>query len=96
MFQVLKSLPCDFFLGAHGNYFDMEAKYARLKEGAAVALHRPRGLQGVRCPEGASVPGRTGETESCRSSGSWFQVTEARIGRSSREHRWNTGGRSNR
>jgi len=24
-FQVLKSLPCDVFLGAHGSYFDMEA-----------------------------------------------------------------------
>jgi metallo-beta-lactamase class B len=34
MFQVLKSLPCDLFLGAHGGYFDMEAKYARMKEGA--------------------------------------------------------------
>jgi metallo-beta-lactamase class B len=25
-FRVLKSLPCDIFLGAHGNYFDMLAK----------------------------------------------------------------------
>ena len=33
MFRVLKSLPCDIFLGAHGGYFDMEAKYARLKDG---------------------------------------------------------------
>lgn len=32
-FGVLKSLPCDYFLGAHGLYFDMEAKYARFKEG---------------------------------------------------------------
>src|SRR5262249_40878130 len=32
-FRVLKSLPCDYFLGAHGSYFDMEAKYPRLKEG---------------------------------------------------------------
>jgi metallo-beta-lactamase class B len=32
-FQVLKSLPCDVFLGAHGSYFDMETKYARLKSG---------------------------------------------------------------
>ena len=32
MWRVLKSLPCDVFLGAHGNYYDMEAKYARLKE----------------------------------------------------------------
>jgi len=27
-FQVLKSLPCDVFLGAHGAYYDMEAKHA--------------------------------------------------------------------
>ncbi len=32
-FRVLKSLPCDVFLGAHGSYFDMEAKYARLNAG---------------------------------------------------------------
>ena len=30
MFTVLKSLPCDIFLGAHGSYFGMEAKYARM------------------------------------------------------------------
>jgi metallo-beta-lactamase class B len=32
-FRVLKSLPCDVFLGAHGGYYDMEAKYARLNAG---------------------------------------------------------------
>lgn len=32
-FQVLKSLPCDVFLGAHGSYFGMEAKYPRLNAG---------------------------------------------------------------
>ena len=32
-FQALKSLPCDVFLGAHGSYFEMEAKYARLNAG---------------------------------------------------------------
>jgi metallo-beta-lactamase class B len=32
MFRVLRSLPCDVFLGAHGNYYGMEAKFARLKE----------------------------------------------------------------
>jgi metallo-beta-lactamase class B len=32
-FRVLKSLPCDVFLGAHGIYYDMEAKYARLNTG---------------------------------------------------------------
>jgi metallo-beta-lactamase class B len=33
-FGVLKSLPVDIFLGAHGSYFDLQTKYARLKEGA--------------------------------------------------------------
>jgi metallo-beta-lactamase class B len=32
-FRVLKSLHCDVFLGAHGGYYDMEAKYARMKDG---------------------------------------------------------------
>lgn len=36
-FKVLKSLPCDIFLGAHGNYFGLETKYPRIKdEGLAV------------------------------------------------------------
>ena len=35
MLTVLKALPADIFLGAHGSYFDMEAKYARMKPGAA-------------------------------------------------------------
>ena len=30
-FKVLKSLPCDLFLGAHGAYYGMEAKYERVK-----------------------------------------------------------------
>lgn len=30
---MLKSLPCDLFLGAHGDYYDLDAKYARLKAG---------------------------------------------------------------
>jgi len=31
-FRVLKSLPCDIFLGAHGNYYGMEEKFARLQK----------------------------------------------------------------
>jgi metallo-beta-lactamase class B len=34
-FRVLKSLKCDLFLGAHGAYFGLETKYARMKSGAA-------------------------------------------------------------
>jgi metallo-beta-lactamase class B len=35
-FEVLKSLPCDIFLGAHGNYYGMIGKYERTKNGAAT------------------------------------------------------------
>lgn len=40
-FRVLKSLPCDIFLGAHGVYFDLEEKYPRMKtEGVAAFVDR--------------------------------------------------------
>src|SRR5882757_6322311 len=42
-FAVLKSLPCDIFLGAHGKYFDMLAKRAQLKPGAANSFVDPEG-----------------------------------------------------
>jgi metallo-beta-lactamase class B len=35
-FRVLRSLPIDIFLGAHGSYFDMETKYRRLTEGGTT------------------------------------------------------------
>jgi len=37
-FAVLKALPCDIFLGAHGEYFDMLAKLARAKAGAGESV----------------------------------------------------------
>lgn len=45
MFRVLKSLPCDIFLGAHGGYFDMEAKYARLKASIPASGAKPSAQQ---------------------------------------------------
>ena len=45
MFQVLKALPCDVFLGAHGGYYGMEAKYARMKEGGPNPFIDPEGYQ---------------------------------------------------
>ena len=33
-FEVLKKLPCDVFLGAHGGYYGMVEKYERVKKGA--------------------------------------------------------------
>jgi len=44
-FRVLKSLPVDIFLGAHGGYFDLVAKHARLKEGAANPFIDPAGYK---------------------------------------------------
>jgi metallo-beta-lactamase class B len=44
-FRVLKSLPTDIFLGAHGAYFDMESKYARMKSGDAKAFIDPDGYK---------------------------------------------------
>jgi metallo-beta-lactamase class B len=45
-FQVLKSLPCDVFLGAHGGYYGMVAKYERGKQGAeANPFVDPKGYQ---------------------------------------------------
>ena len=34
-FRLLKSLPCDLFLGAHGNYYGLDEKYPRLKANPA-------------------------------------------------------------
>ena len=44
-FALLKSLPCDVPLGAHGSYFDMEAKFARVKPGAANPYIDPTGCK---------------------------------------------------
>jgi metallo-beta-lactamase class B len=45
MFRVLKSLPCDIFLGAHGNYYGMEAKFARMKPGGPNPFIDPDGYK---------------------------------------------------
>jgi metallo-beta-lactamase class B len=44
-FQVLKMLPCDIFLGAHGGYFGMKAKYERWKAGDRSAFIDPEGYK---------------------------------------------------
>jgi metallo-beta-lactamase class B len=44
-FRTLKSLPCDIFLGAHGLYFDLLAKYDRQKSGDKSAFLDPAGYQ---------------------------------------------------
>jgi len=43
-FRVLRSMHCDVFLGAHGSYYDMESKYARMT-GSANPFIDPKGYQ---------------------------------------------------
>src|ERR1700726_693269 len=45
MWRVLKSLPCDIFLGAHGSYFGLEEKYPHLKDGGANPFIDPEGYK---------------------------------------------------
>lgn len=44
-FKTLKALPVDVFLGAHGNYYDMEAKYPRIKKGDPNPFIDPAGYK---------------------------------------------------
>lgn len=44
-FRVLKSLPVDLFLGAHGGYYGMEAKHARMISGLANPFVDPEGYR---------------------------------------------------
>ena len=45
MWRVLKSLPCDLFLGAHGGYFGLEEKYPLRKDGGADPFVDPDGYK---------------------------------------------------
>ncbi len=44
-FEVLKNLPCDIFLGAHGGYFGLAEKYPRWKAGDKNAFIDPAGYK---------------------------------------------------
>jgi metallo-beta-lactamase class B len=45
MWRVLKSLPCDIFLGAHGGYFGLEEKYPLTTRGGANPFIDPGGYK---------------------------------------------------
>jgi metallo-beta-lactamase class B len=45
MFRVLRSLPADIFLGAHGDYFGLEAKYPRMQAGGTNPFIDPDGYR---------------------------------------------------
>ncbi len=44
-FKVLKGLPCDIFLGAHGSYFGLTEKYARWQHRDRDAFIDPAGYK---------------------------------------------------
>ena len=44
-FQTLRGLPCDILLGAHGGYYDLVEKYARLKNGQPNPFIDPAGYK---------------------------------------------------
>ena len=44
-FEVLKSFPCDVFLGAHGGYYGMVERHSLLKKGQADAFVNPKGYK---------------------------------------------------
>jgi len=44
-FQVLKTLPCDVFLGAHGGYYGMKEKLIRWQKGDKDAFIDPEGYR---------------------------------------------------
>lgn len=44
-FKVLKALPCDVFLGAHGDYYGMLAKFDRIKSADQSPFIDPAGYQ---------------------------------------------------
>ena len=43
MFRTLESLKCEIFLGAHGSYFDLPAKHARMRTGGENPFVDPSG-----------------------------------------------------
>lgn len=44
-FAILKKLPCDYFLGAHGKYYGMHAKFEKLKTSKQNPFIDPEGYK---------------------------------------------------
>jgi len=44
-FKVLRALPVDVFLGAHGSFYNLQAKYANLQKGGANPFIDPAGFK---------------------------------------------------
>jgi metallo-beta-lactamase class B len=44
-FKVLRTMPVDVFLGAHGSFYGLQAKYAKLQAGGANPFIDPAGFK---------------------------------------------------
>ena len=64
-FKVLKALPVDVFLGAHGDYYGMPAKYREAEGRRRQSLHRSGRLQGLCRQSRSRLPQGTGQAEGC-------------------------------
>ena len=59
-FAVLKSLPCDIFLGAHGAYFGMLGQVEKMKAGGPNPFIDPDGYRALHCRARGHIPARNG------------------------------------
>ena len=62
-FDTLKKLPCDLFLGAHGDYFGLEKKYSQLERASRFAVPRSGWLQEIHRGERTGISSGAGEAE---------------------------------
>jgi len=46
-FKVLRSLPCDVFVGSHTGFYQMTAKYAKLEQGGSNPFVDPAGYKAL-------------------------------------------------
>jgi metallo-beta-lactamase class B len=44
-FRVLRALHCDIFLGAHGSFYGLQEKYAKLQKGGPNPFIDPAGYK---------------------------------------------------
>jgi hypothetical protein len=94
-FRTLQSLPCDVFLGAHGSYFGMEAKFPRMKAGGANPFVDPEGYRsyvatraGISYGVGEAVRTLTGDSLSEVPAASYRKSIRRRFIFSSAETGW--------
>ena len=60
-FRILKSLHCDIFLGAHGDYYGMLSKYPKMKNQGTNPFADPDGYKAYVADREEGLPRRTEE-----------------------------------